>query len=101
MASVAKYLSLPARDPELIDIIRGFIADALDRPVEQVGADDHLYDMLGLDSLGAAAVFIELSYRLGIPEPDPNADLAGFHSARLLASYVRSFEHHRASSEAT
>ncbi|HXZ02402.1 MAG TPA: acyl carrier protein [Stellaceae bacterium] len=79
----------------MIDRIRGFVSDALDLPVEKVGPDDHFYETLGLDSLGAVAVFIDLSYAFGIPEPEPHLDFASFHTARLLATYARSFERDR------
>lgn len=83
---------LPADDAELIERIRSFIAEASDRPVEEVGPDDHIYDALGLDSLGAVAVFIDLSYHFGIPEPEPDLDFAALYSARRLAAYARTFE---------
>jgi acyl carrier protein len=83
---------IPADDIELIDRIRGFVADALDCPVEQVGPDDHIYDTLGLDSLGAVAVFNDLSYHFGLPEPEPDLNFAELHSARRLAAYARTLD---------
>jgi acyl carrier protein len=80
----------PSSDSELISKIRDAVADALDCSPEQVGLDDNLYGTLGLDSLGTVAVFTELSYFFGIPEPDSNFDFESLHSVRLLAVYVRS-----------
>jgi acyl carrier protein len=83
---------LPADDAELIDRIRSFLAEAADRPIEEVGPDDHIYDALGLDSLGVVAVFTDLSYHFGIPEPEPSLDFAALDTARRLAAYARAFE---------
>jgi acyl carrier protein len=95
MAELAKCFSLPPSEAALIERIRNFIAVALDCPVEQIGADDHLYETLNLDSLGAMAVSIDMSYEFGIPAPNSDLDFGRYHSARLLATYVRSFERGR------
>jgi acyl carrier protein/3-hydroxymyristoyl/3-hydroxydecanoyl-(acyl carrier protein) dehydratase len=95
MAAPAKFVTLPPTEAELIGRIRNFVSDALDCPVEKVGPDDHLYETLHLDSLGAMAVFIDLSYQFGIPEPNPGLDFSSFYTVRLLAHYARSFEGNR------
>jgi len=100
MAGLAKCFSLPPNEAELIERIRNFIAAAVDCPVEQIGEDDHLYETINLDSLGAMAVFIDMSYEFGIPAPNSGIDFAAFHSARLLATYARSFERDRPGDEA-
>jgi acyl carrier protein len=91
MTGPARHLNLPQTDAELLDRIRGFVADALDRSVEFVGSDDHLYETLGLDSLGAVAVFIDMSYEFGIPEPVSDLDFSALNTPRLLVDYARSF----------
>ena len=92
MSGPVADLSLPPDDATLIERIRSFVADALDKPVEEVGTDDHLYSQLGLDSLGAVAVFVDLTYELGVPEPSRDANLSEYYTVRLLAHYARSFE---------
>jgi acyl carrier protein len=92
MTGPAQQLCLPSDDAVLVDRIRGFIADALDCAVDDVAADDDVYGKLGMDSLGAVMVFVELSYELGVPEPPPDADLGEMNTARRLAAYARSFE---------
>jgi acyl carrier protein len=86
-----KDAELPATDGELVDRIRGFVADALDCPIEQVGLDDHIYETLGLDSLGSVAVFVDLFYEFGVPEPDIDFNFASLYSVRSIAEYARSF----------
>jgi acyl carrier protein len=81
---------VPSSDSELINRIKDAVADALDCSAEQVGLDDNLYETLGLDSLGTVAVFTDLSYFFGTPEPDSDFDFESIHSVRLLAEYVRS-----------
>jgi acyl carrier protein len=92
MAGPARCLNLPQTDAELLARIRCFVADALDRSVELIGSYDHLYETLGLDSLGAVAVFIDMSYEFGIPEPASDLEFSALNTARLLADYARSFD---------
>jgi acyl carrier protein len=83
--------SVPSSDAELISRIRNLVADALSFPAEEIGFDDHLYDTLGLDSLGTVALFIDLSYHFGTPEPERDFDFSSLYSVRLLVTYVRTF----------
>lgn len=92
MARPARSLNLPQNDVELLDRIRSFVADALDTSPNMVGNDDDLYESLGLDSLGATAVFIDMSYEFGIPEPASDLDFSALKTVSLLVEYVRSFE---------
>jgi acyl carrier protein len=92
MSGPAQELSLPPDDAVLIERILAFIADAVDRPVKEIGADDDMYETLGMDSLGALLVFVDLAYEFGVPEPDPDRDLTQIGTARRLAEYARGFE---------
>jgi len=82
----------PADDAELLEGIRKFIADAADIPIERVDADVDIYGVLGVDSLGATCVFIEISYEYGIPEPGDETDFVELNTARKIVGYVRAHE---------
>jgi acyl carrier protein len=71
-----------------LEIIRRFVADAADRPIEDVADDVDLYATLNVDSLGIAAIFIDLSHAFDIPEPAADADFAVLNTPAALAAYV-------------
>lgn len=79
----------PESDDVLLERIRFFIADAADRRVEEVGPDTDLYGELGLDSLGTMAVFIDMAFEFGVPEPEADTDFPALNTARRLTQYVR------------
>lgn len=82
----------PSDDAELLDMIRGFIAEALDRPVEEIDPDANLYTELGVDSLAASCVFVDLAYHFGTPEPQSEEDYMRMDTARKMSEYVRRHE---------
>lgn len=79
----------PNDDAALLARICHFIADAADKPVEEVGPDTDIYAELALDSLGAVAVFIDMAYEFGVPEPEKDTDFPSLNSASKLLEYVR------------
>lgn len=79
----------PPDDLTLLARIRFFIAEAADRSLEDIGPDTDIYADLGIDSLGVTAVFIDMAYEFGIPEPDSNTDFATLNTATKLTHYVR------------
>jgi acyl carrier protein len=82
----------PADDAQLLDGIRHFIADAADIAIETVDPDVNIYEALGVDSLGATCVFIDISYEYGIPEPEAETDFVELNTARKILGYVRAQE---------
>jgi len=82
----------PAEDGELLVAIRQFIANAADIPFEAVEPDMNIYEELGIDSLGATCVFIDISYEFGTPEPSAETDFDELNTARKILEYVRSQE---------
>lgn len=79
----------PDDDATLLARIRHFIADAADKPLEEVGPDTDIYTELALDSLGAVAVFIDMAYEFGVPEPENDTDFPLLNNANKLLEYVR------------
>ncbi|MBZ5505126.1 MAG: hypothetical protein LAO78_06545 [Acidobacteriia bacterium] len=82
---------LPAAvdDAVLLKRICEFVADAADCSPEQVGADDDIYQALHVDSLGAMAIFIDISYEFRVPEPDSDTEFAALNTPTKLLAYVR------------
>lgn len=67
--------------------VREFVADAADLPVADVGIDDNLYEDLGVDSLGAMSIFVDLSYEFGIAEPK-SEEVEQVDTPRKLVAFV-------------
>jgi 3-hydroxymyristoyl/3-hydroxydecanoyl-(acyl carrier protein) dehydratase len=76
-------------DTVILDRIRVFVADAADCGIDQVGLDDDIYDNLHVDSLGATAIFIDISYEFRVREPDSDTDFQALNTPRKRLSYVR------------
>jgi len=81
----------PKSDGELLERICAFIADAADVPAADVSANTHIYEELGVDSLGATAIFIDVAYEFGIPEPAEPMDYAAINTASKIVEYVRQY----------
>ena len=82
----------PADDVELLEIIRQFVAEAGDIPILTVDPDINIYETLGVDSLGAMCIFIDISYEFGIPEPGEGTDFSELNSVRKILGYIRTQE---------
>lgn len=82
----------PADDQELLARVSAFIADAADKPIEQIGPDTNIYTELGADSLGGACIFIDISYEFGIAEPEDTSVYVGLDTASKIAAWVRAQE---------
>lgn len=82
----------PADDEELLLRVCGFIAAAADVPLEKVGPETHIFEELGVDSLGAACIFIDISFEFGIREPTVDVDFVALNTARAICGYVRARE---------
>lgn len=76
-------------DTVVLERIRAFVADAADCNVDQVDPDDDIYTTLHVDSLGAAAIFIDISYEFKIPEPDSETDFQSLNTPRKLLTHVK------------
>jgi acyl carrier protein/3-hydroxymyristoyl/3-hydroxydecanoyl-(acyl carrier protein) dehydratase len=76
-------------DLTLLNRIRAFVADAADCPIDSVGPDDDLYLELKVDSLGAAAIFIDIAYEFRIPEPTEVASFALLNTPSKIVVYVK------------
>src|SRR5215213_2650251 len=77
-------------DTVVLERIRAFVADAADCNVDQVDPDDDIYNTLHVDSLGAVAIFIDISYEFKIPEPDSETDFQSLNTPQKLLGYVKS-----------
>lgn len=82
----------PIDDGELLDRIRTFIADAADKPVDAVGPGTNIYVDLGVDSLGGACIFIDISYEFGMAEPETTETYVGLDTASKIVAWVRERE---------
>lgn len=74
-------------DTKLATIIR-FVADAADCDIAKVSPDSDIYNELGVDSLGAMAIFIDMAFEFGAPEPGNQFDFAAVNTPRKLLQYV-------------
>ncbi|MER8512912.1 acyl carrier protein [Mesorhizobium sp. M1060] len=79
--------SATADDVKLAAII-GFVADAADCEIATVSPDSDIYNELGVDSLGAMAIFIDMAFEFSAPEPPEQFDFAAVNTPRKLLDYV-------------
>jgi acyl carrier protein len=68
--------------------VREFIADAADIPPEKLRLDANLYKELGIDSLGTAAIFVDLAYEFDVPEPKTLEDYSRLDTPQKIIDYV-------------
>jgi 3-hydroxymyristoyl/3-hydroxydecanoyl-(acyl carrier protein) dehydratase/acyl carrier protein len=76
-------------DLSLLNRIREFVADAADIPLERVGPDDDIYLDLAVDSLGAAAIFIDIAYHFNIPEPQERDEFVLLNTPSKIVLFVK------------
>jgi 3-hydroxymyristoyl/3-hydroxydecanoyl-(acyl carrier protein) dehydratase/acyl carrier protein len=76
-------------DAVMLAHIREFVADAADCPVADVADDDDIYGKLGVDSLGAIAIFVDLAYHFHVAEPRLEAEFRALNTPRAMLAYVR------------
>ncbi len=81
--------SMLADEDSILARIAAFVADAADVPLTQVTPDCDIYADLGIDSLGAMAIFVDISYEFGAPEPPDDFDFKSCTTPIALAAYVR------------
>lgn len=74
---------------EIEDAVRVIVADAADLPPGRIGLDDNLFTELGVDSLGTVAIYVDLSYRFGLPEPVDEESFRALDTLRKLVERVR------------
>ena len=63
-------------DRALKQRVHMIVAEAMDLETEEIGADQDLFEDLGLDSIGIVMIYVEFSVIFGIPEPPDEADLS-------------------------
>ena len=76
-------------DADIEGHVRTFVADAADCDVAEVGCDTNIYVDLGVDSLGIVAIFIDVSYTFGVPEPAIEEDYKRLETVAKIVSYIR------------
>ncbi|MGA4847517.1 acyl carrier protein [Streptomyces sp. G5(2025)] len=76
----------------LEDELKGILVEDLfvDVPVEEIGAEDGLQDVLGLDSLGFVELRVQCEQRYGVKIGDSDFTPVHFRSVRSVAELVRS-----------
>ena len=79
--------------------LREVIEIALDRELHQMELDSHLYEELGMDSIGAVAMVVEIQRRFKI-RIDESA-IPGLLTPRLLAEYVNRLSNGKTSPESS
>ncbi|TGQ28188.1 MULTISPECIES: phosphopantetheine-binding protein [unclassified Mesorhizobium] len=77
-----------AADEAALGLIIRFVADAADCDASVVTPDTDIYLELGVDSLGAMAIFIDMAFELSAPEPPQDFDFAAVNTPRKLLAYV-------------
>ncbi len=83
--------NLQLRDPDSVSSkVREIVVDALDLDIDPktIAANANLFDVYGLDSIGAVMVFVELSMEYAIPEPPPGEVLKHIDSVQKFTDYV-------------
>jgi len=53
-----------------LEDIFDFVEIAMDEPVQNLQLDTHLYEELGMDSIGAVAMVVEIQRRYGVRLPE-------------------------------
>ena len=76
-------------DLELTERVRSFVADAADFQHEEIANDASLFADIGMDSLGFIAVFIDVAYVFGIPEPSSEEEYKALDSVEKIVRYIR------------
>ena len=83
--------NLQLRDPDSVaSKVREIVVDALDIDIDPraIEANANLFDVYGLDSIGAVMVFVELSMEYAIPEPPPDEELKHIDTVQKFTEYV-------------
>jgi acyl carrier protein/3-hydroxymyristoyl/3-hydroxydecanoyl-(acyl carrier protein) dehydratase len=88
-----QHASSKGTECAVLDRIREFVASAADRPLEDVRGDTDIYQELNVDSLGAMAIYIDLSHAFKIPEPARGENLALINTPKKLMEYVLRHHH--------
>jgi 3-hydroxymyristoyl/3-hydroxydecanoyl-(acyl carrier protein) dehydratase/acyl carrier protein len=83
----------------VLDRIRAFVADAADCVVDQVGENDDIYEQLNVDSLGAVAIFIDVSHEFRVAEPATEEDYQSLNTPRKILEYVLRGQHQHEETE--
>jgi len=73
---------------ELAAMVKEFIADAADISTDRVGLDDSIYTTLGVDSLGAVSIFVNIAYTFGVEQPGDDEEYARLDTCRKIVDYV-------------
>jgi acyl carrier protein len=70
--------------------VRELVVDALGLDIDPktIPTNASLFDVYGLDSLGAVMVFVNLSMEYGIPEPPPEENLKYIDTVQKFTDYV-------------
>ncbi|RNJ50370.1 acyl carrier protein [Methylocystis hirsuta] len=76
-------------DEELLGFVRRFVADAGDCSEAVVGSDTDLYGELAIDSLGIVAVFIDVAYTFGVPEPSGETEYRALDTPSKIVDFIR------------
>jgi acyl carrier protein len=79
-------------DAQLLEHVRSFVADAADCSEDVVGDDTELYVKLKIDSLGIVAVFIDVAYTFGVPEPSGETEYRALDNPRKIVEFIRSHQ---------
>jgi acyl carrier protein len=76
-------------DLELTERVRSFVADAADFRQKEIATDASLFADIGMDSLGFVAVFIDVAYVFGIPEPASEEEYKTLDSVEKIVRFIR------------
>ena len=87
--NAANPSSQSADDERILARITAFVADAADVSLAQVTPSSDIYADLGVDSLGAMAIFVDISYEFHAPEPPEGFDFKSCATPLALLAYVR------------
>ncbi|WP_316205350.1 hypothetical protein [Bradyrhizobium sp. SZCCHNS3004] len=79
-------------DDSLLEYARRFVADAADCDEDAVEDDTELYVKLKIDSLGIVAVFIDVAYTFGVPEPSGEIEYRSLDTPRKIVAFIRSHQ---------
>ena len=87
--NAAEFPTSSATDDTILARISAFVADAADVPLSKVTPSSDIYAELGVDSLGAMAIFVDISYEFHAPEPPEDFDFQSCATPLALLAYVR------------